>query len=245
MSVRYYKIIVEKELTFSMDRIIVFLFLFFLVFCRPVFAIPADADYFPAKHRFIWGTQFNHIFNRDFNKVESKAGTTQYFIKTSFGITERFFLDGKIGHGGVKFRPAGANDIDFTSGFAGGYGLRYVLYESPDGNIRSLFGFQHISCHPLSKEINGTKYQIIWDEWQFSWLLLRSWQKKSCFYFGPQYATTQLKYKVDTFRRRLKAEDWWGAVFGVNYDLNDKLKFNTEMRLFSEWAVNFGIGYKF
>ncbi len=226
-----------------MDRTIVLIFVLVLLPTLS-FAIPAEGDFFPAPHKSIWGIQFNHIFSRDFNKVEGQASMTQYFIRASYGLTKKLFLDGKIGWGNVEFDRNLPSKIDFPTNFAGGYGFRYLFYEDTDSGIKSIFGFQHVSCHPHKSEIDGVKYTIIWDEWQGSWLLIKSGKKMS-FYFGPQYSVVQLKYKVDGLRRRLKAEDSWGAVLGSDYRLTKNISVNVEARFFDERALNVGVNYKF
>jgi len=227
-----------------MDRTIIFTLVLLFLFCSIAWTIPSEGNFLPSFHKSIWGVQFNQILRRDFTKVKGKASTTQYFIKSSFGLTERLFLDGKIGWGNVEFNRENATQIDFPTNFAGGYGLRYLLYEDTRAGLRSIFGFQHISCHPLKTELNGVDYRVIWDEWQGSWLLIKQWPR-SAFYFGPQYSTTQLKYKVDTFRRRLKTENCWGAILGVDYKLTKDINFNLETRLFNEWGLNLGVSHQF
>ena len=66
-------------------------------------AIPSEGNFLPDSHKTIWGFQFNNIFLRDFNKVEGKGITKQYFFKASYALTERFFLDGKIGLGSICY----------------------------------------------------------------------------------------------------------------------------------------------
>ena len=60
-------------------------------------AIPSEGNFLPARQKTIWGFQFNNIFVRDFNKVEGQGETKQYFLKASYALTKRFFIDGKIG----------------------------------------------------------------------------------------------------------------------------------------------------
>ncbi|MBI4846297.1 MAG: hypothetical protein HY810_07505 [Candidatus Omnitrophica bacterium] len=227
-----------------MGRVVLVGFLIFLFFGGVAFAIPSEGDFLPALHKSIWGAQFNHIFLRDFNKVEGKASTTQYFISASYGLTERLFLDGKVGMGSVSFDRNDDISLDFSAGFAGGYGFRYLWYEDKSSGFKSILGFQHISCHPFKDTVNDVKHRVIWDEWQMSLLGIKEWEK-AALYAGVQYSEVQLKYKVDDFRRRLKSEDIWGVFFGANYSFNDRVSFNTEARLLDEWGVNLGVCYKY
>jgi hypothetical protein len=208
------------------------------------FAIPSEGDFLPAEHSSIWGIQYNHIFLRDVNKVEGRASTTQYFIAASYALTPRFFLDGKIGMGNVRFKRNDGLDLDFSTGFAGGYGFRYLVHEDSVSGFKSIAGFQHISCHPFKDEVNTAPHRVIWDEWQGTWLFIKEWHK-AALYCGPQYSAMQLKYRVDSFRRRLKTEDSWGMLVGGNYRIGKNVSINTEFRLFDEQAVNTGIYYKF
>jgi len=227
-----------------MGRIIRIILLILLVSPVNAIAIPSEGNFVPESGKSIWGFQFNNIFLRDFNKVQGKGNTKQYFLKASYGLSERFFLDGKIGMGSVSFRRNDGLDLNFSSGFAGGYGFRYLLLEDDQGSWKSIVGFQHISCHPFKDTISDVNHRVIWDEWQGTWLFIKTFEKADL-YFGPQYSAVQLKYKVDDFRRRLKTEDSWGVLFGTDYLLSEKTSINIEIRLIDEWAVNTGISYKF
>ncbi|MCP4649026.1 MAG: hypothetical protein GY853_02935 [PVC group bacterium] len=227
-----------------MDRKIFCFIAILCFFCKGAFAIPAEGESRPSLHKSIWGVQFNHIFSRDFNKVEAKASTTQYFIKASYGLTEKFFLDGKVGWGNVSFDREGQEKLNFPNNFAGGYGFRYLFYEDDSQGLKAIAGFQHISCHPFKDVVNNIDHRIIWDEWQGTLLLIKKWNRVGI-YFGPQYSEAQLKYKEGDLRRRVKGEDIWGAVIGADYYINEKTGINMEARLFNEWALNIGMNYKF
>ncbi len=227
-----------------MGRIILIAALILALSSINVMAIPSEGNFLPAKQETIWGFQFNNIFLRDFNKVEGKGITKQYFLKASYALTERFFLDGKIGMGSISFKRNDGTDLDFSSGFAGGYGFRYLVYPNDKNGWKSIIGFQHISCHPFKDTVNDVNHRVIWDEWQGTWLFIKAC-KKADFYFGPQYSEAQLKYKVDDLRRRLKAEDSWGLLFGSNYRFTKKTSVSVEIRVLDEWAINTGICYKF
>jgi hypothetical protein len=146
--------------------------------------------------------------------------------------------------GSISFDRADGVNLDFPAGFAGGYGLRYLVYENSERGVKSIAGFQHISCHPFKDTVDDVAYRVIWDEWQGTWLFIKEW-KKTAWYCGPQYSTMQLKYKADSFRRRLKTEDCWGMLAGVNYRIAENMSINTEIRIFDEVAVNTGLYYKF
>ncbi|MBU1088225.1 MAG: hypothetical protein KKD05_12005 [Candidatus Omnitrophica bacterium] len=227
-----------------MERIGVLFLAILLLFAPNSSAIPSEGNFFPELNETLWAIQSNNIFLRDFNKVEGKASTAQCFVQASYGISERFFLDGKVGIGNVSFNVQDGVNLDFHNGFAGGYGVRYIAHENKKKNIKSIFGFQHISCHPFKDKVNDVQYRVIWDEWQGTWLFIKEYEKASV-YIGPQYSAAQLKYKVDSFRRRLKSEDNWGMLVGGNYNVNKNLMIQAEVRLFDEWALNFGISHKF
>ncbi|MFH1460325.1 MAG: hypothetical protein ABIG64_08185 [Candidatus Omnitrophota bacterium] len=207
-------------------------------------AIPSEGNFLPGLHTTIWGFQYNHIFKRDFNKVPGQGATTQYFLKASYGLTKRLFIDGKVGLGNVSFQRNDGLNLDFPTGFAGGYGIRYLFYADEKEKIKSIFGFQHISCHPFKDTVNNIEHRVIWDEWQGTWLFIKEFRENDI-YFGPQYSNTQLKYKQGDLRRRLKSEDCWGFLLGADYQIKDDVNANAEIRFFDEWAINFGIGYKF
>ncbi|MFH1062958.1 MAG: hypothetical protein V1747_08785 [Candidatus Omnitrophota bacterium] len=227
-----------------MERTIIIFLIILLLFCQNAGAIPSEGDFIPGLNKTIWAVQSNNIFLRDFNKVEGKASTGQCFIQASYGLSERFFLDGKVGVGSISFERNDGVKLDFPTGFAGGYGFRYLAYENKKNNIKSIFGFQHISCHPYKDTVNDVQYHVIWDEWQGTWLFIKEYAK-AAIYCGPQYSSAQLKYKVDSWRRRLKSEDSWGMLIGGNYNINKNLTVTAEARFFDEWALNFGISHEF
>jgi hypothetical protein len=227
-----------------MERIIIIFLAILLLFCQNAGAIPSEGDFIPGLNQTLWAVQLNNIFLRDFNKVEGKASTAQCFIQASYGISERFFLDGKVGVGNISFDVNDGPKLDFPTGFAGGYGFRYLVHENKKKDIKSIFGFQHISCHPYKDTVNDVQYHVIWDEWQGTWLFIKEY-KKAAVYCGPQYSSTQLKYKVDSWRRRLKAEDCWGMLVGGNYNINKNVTIRAEARFFDEWGLNFGISHQF
>jgi len=227
-----------------MERLILIVLSILFLFTQNCNAIPSEGNFFPELNKTIWAIQYNNIFLRDFNKVEGKASTSQCFLQASYGISEKFFLDGKIGVGNVSFELNNGMDLDFPSGFAGGYGFRYIVHENKNNKTKSIFGFQHISCHPFKDTVNDIEYRVIWDEWQGSWLFIKEYEK-SAVYIGPQYSAAQLKYKVDSFRRRLKSEDYLGMIIGGNYNINKNMMIKAEARFFDEWALDFGISHKF
>ena len=206
-----------------MGRIVVFIIAAIVLTTAPVSAIPSEGPSLPDAQAAIWGFQANHISQRDFNKVEGSGRTTQYFLQASYGVTSRFCLDGKIGMGTISFRRADGLDLDFPAGFCGGYGFRWLMYDDAPSGVRSVFGFQHISCHPFKDTVNDVNHRVIWDEWHGSWLwALTPSDQPYTVYAGPQYSATQLKYREADLRRRLKAEDRWGAVAGIEYRFKDR-----------------------
>jgi len=227
-----------------MGRIILIAVVILLLFSANAMAIPSEGNFLPDLHETIWGIQYNNIFLRDFNKVEGKRMSKQYFLKVSYAVMERFFLDGKIGQGSIRFKRNDDVDLDFSSSFAGGYGFRYLIFQSEYSGWKSIAGFQHISCHPFKDIVAGINYRVIWDEWQGTWLFIKEWEKIAL-HFGPQYSTVQLKYKVDNVKSRLKAEDSWGLLFGGSYSFTKKASISVEIRVLDEWAINTGISYKF
>lgn len=227
-----------------MQRIIIIFLASLLLLSQDCSAIPSEGNFIPGLNEVIWAVQSNNIFLRDFNKVEGKASTAQSFVQASYGIGERFFLDGKLGIGSVSFELNDGTDLDFSTGFAGGYGFRYLVHENKQKSIKSIMGFQHISCHPFKDTVNDVPYRVIWDEWQGTWLFIKEYEKIAV-YCGPQYSTAQLKYKVDSLRRRLKAEDAWGMLVGGNYNIYKDMTIHAEVRVLNEWALNLGISHKF
>ncbi|MBI3991418.1 MAG: hypothetical protein HY350_04630 [Candidatus Omnitrophica bacterium] len=197
----------------------------------------------PNKHKWLWGAQSDFIFKRRVAGVPGKGESAQYFLTGSYGLTDWFSFDGKIGTGNVSFGPDNSRRIDYDYGFAGGYGFRVKAYENEEKGICVITGFQHISVHPPSEYSGGDKYTVIWDEWQGSSIVAKR-IKNTTVYLGPRFSEGGIIYKVSGNRRRLKPEERWGGILGIGYD-KEKLVVYLEGRFGDEEGITGGIALKF
>lgn len=158
----------------------------------------------------------------------SSARGNRYFYTGSFGLFEWLSLDGKIGVGNVKWNRATAVDLEYNTSFSGAYGFRIKGFENKSLKIRSVFGFQHISVHPDARNINGAKNEIILDDWQFSFVVSKEFERFVP-YVGGRISTLDLIRKTNEVdRKRLKSGDNFGMIIGLDYYLNESLKINLE-----------------
>ncbi len=229
----------------NFKRILAVFVLVLFGFCGSALAIPSEGSFLPKKHHTDWGFQYNWVVKRDFTKVKGKGTTTHYFLAASYGLSDRFCLDGKVGVGRIGFRRDDNIDMNFTSGFTGGYGFRYLLKKPDESNLGYSCGFQHISTHPYKEEYENKTYRVIWDEWQGSLLCIKKCPQIS-YYLGAQYSYSQLIYKVDRHHHLyLKTEDVWGLIIGADHKIGKNANLNMEVRLVGETGFNVGIMKRF
>ena len=125
-------------------------------------AAPCYGTKMPEEGRFFWGFQTYTIFKRNLEADYGKLRSTQHFFQFSYGIWDWLSLDLKGGAGNIKQHPSGSDEIDYTSSFAGGYGIRVKFYDRK--TIKMVFGFQHISVHPRSVHLGDVKQREVLDD---------------------------------------------------------------------------------
>lgn len=219
-------------------------FLIFLLHKNKAMAIPTFGTLMPKVGQWQAGLRSDLIFQRDIKDYDN-AQTSAYYYKASFGFADWFCLDGLIGLGNVRAELANDKELRYPFNFSGGYGWRAKLYQNEKYGIDWVWGFQHVSTHPKNQWNNGKKYQIIWDEWQFSTVL-----SKRIFsfipYCGMKWSFTYLISKVDNERhRRLSNGPPIGLVVGTDLRMNDYIYLNVEGRFFDEAAVNAGFTVRY
>jgi hypothetical protein len=199
----------------------------------------------PKKDKWTAGGGVHVIKNRHLRKDFGEVSSRQYFYQMSFGVFDWFSLDGKIGIGDVKYRPSSGNDTDFPANFAGGYGFRVKPYRNEAQGIETVFGFQHISVHPGSKNVNGVKNEVILDDWQISGLLSKQIGRFTP-YAGARLTRLDLIHRVKGLGRERKESDVdICPVVGADFNFTRSDFLNAEVRFVEETSFNIGFTHNF
>jgi hypothetical protein len=225
------------------------LFSLFWILCFGIchshcYAAPCYGTKMPGKKEFFTGVQSHSIFKRYLEDDYGKIRSTQYFFLLSYGVLDWLCIDLKGGAGNIKQHPKGADELDYASNFAGGYGLRLKLYDQH--NSRIVFGFQHISVHPKSTHLGNTKNQAILDDWQTSILVSYDF-KKATPHLGTRWSRLDYIHKVEDNRKR-KMSDLTksiGLIFGCDFSLTEKVWLNIESQSLDSEALAVSVNYKF
>ncbi|MCX5715535.1 MAG: hypothetical protein NTV07_01475 [Candidatus Omnitrophica bacterium] len=199
----------------------------------------------PKRNAWYMGAETNLVFDRDMEKNLGKAESNQYFFNLSYGIYDWFSFDGKLGVGDMEYNPSETGKLDLGLGFSGAYGLRFRVYNDAVKRQRAILGFQHISAHPPQKEVNGTKYASIWDEWQISFLVSKGVDKLEP-YAGVK-ASQLFIIKKDNVENKWHwhgAKDHFGLIAGTNFDITKDVYLNVEGRFIDETAFSAALTYK-
>jgi len=224
-------------------KVAIILFLLF-GFVSNCLAAPCYGTKMPKKHEFFVGFESHSLFKRYLEEDYGKLRSQQQFYMISWGVTDWFSIDAKAGGGNIKQHPVGSDEVDYPSGFAGGYGLRVRLLER--GNWKSVFGFQHISVHPKSVHLEGVKNTAILDDWQTSLLVSYDFTKVTP-YLGTRWSRVDYIHKVNGQRQR-RMSDFTkdiGLIFGFDIPLSEKVWLNLEGQFLDSEAFAGSVNYSF
>lgn len=199
-------------------------------------AAPIYGPKMPKKNQFFIGVQSHWVVRRSLEKEYGKMRSLQHFLLISYGFTEWLSLDLKGGAGNIKSKPSISNEIDYTSGLAGGYGVRLRLYEFDRSKI--VFGFQHISAHPESSKIAETKHKAVLDDWQFSLLASHSFSHVTP-YIGTRWSRTDHIHWIESDRKRERSDltKGVGVIAGVEVPVHERAWFTVEGSLLDAESV--------
>lgn len=216
-----------------------------LFFSHDCFSAPTFGTHMPEKRRWTCGLEGSFIVDRDLDSEEGGIDGKRFFFTACCGIFPWLSFDGKIGVGDVDWHRVGADDIDYGLGFAGGYGFRIKAYENEEWGIKSVAGFQHISVHPPAENQGATKHEAILDEWQGSVLISKD-IGDFIPYLGLRYGTADyIKWVNEQDRKRIQSEEYYGAVIGMDYRINDATKINLEGAFLDGKEFAVGISHDF
>ncbi len=209
-----------------------------------IYAAPCYGTRMPRQKEFSVGLQSHSILKRYLENEYGKLRSLQQFLLLSLGVFDWLAIDLKGGAGDIKQRPVGSSEIDYPYGFSGGYGFRLKLYDAK--KIRSVFGFQHISVHPKSKEVAGVKNKAILDDWQFSFLVSRSLGRVLP-YAGARWSRVDYIHRAGSERKR-KMSDFTksiGLIVGLDLNLTKESWLNLEGEFFDSEAFAVSLNHDF
>lgn len=218
--------------------------LIFFVFNSFAHAAPCYGTNLPGKKEFSAGLETYTIFKRYLKDEYGKLRSTQRFLLLSYGVYDWLSIDLKGGAGNIKQHPVGSDEIDYPSGFAGGYGFRLRFYNQKE--LKMVFGFQHISIHPHSVHLGTVKNKAVLDDWQFS--LLASYDfKKLTPYLGTRWSRLDYIHWTAGERKRVMSDltKSTGLILGLDFVWTEKIRLNLEGQLLDSEAVSFSLNYKF
>lgn len=208
------------------------------------YAAPCYGTRMPEKNRFFAGFESYSLLKRYLEDDYGKLRSQQEFYKMSYGVFDWLSIDLKAGAGDIKQHPVGSDEVDYSTNFAGGYGLRVKFFEK--NNVRAVFGFQHISVHPKSRDVDGVRNKAILDDWQAS--LLASYDiKRVTPYLGVRWSRVDYIHKqADTRKRKMSdGSREVGFIYGFDLALNERLWLNIEGSSFDSEAVAVSINCSF
>lgn len=219
-------------------------FIFLLAAPLATEAAPCYGTRMPEKHKFFIGAQNYTVFKRYLENDNGKVRSMQDFLTVSYGLWDWLSIDLKGGAGNIKQRPATTDELDYPSGFAGGYGLRLKLYDANKAGL--VFGFQHISVHPYSIRIGDTKHKAVLDDWQFSLLASREFARFTP-YLGVRWSRMDYIHWIDSDRKRVMSDltKSTGLILGTDFALNSKSWVNLEANFFDAEALAVSLNFGF
>jgi hypothetical protein len=215
----------------------------FISTAMPVYSAPCYGTKMPHKGEFFSGLEGYYI-QRDLEAGQGKVKSRQSFLNISYGLSDWFSLDLKIGAGDIKRYNAPVDNADYSARFDGGYGFRIRFFEH--NNIKLTGGFQHISVHPFNTDLNGKKYKAVLDDWQGSCLVSYD-LKRFMPYAGAVVSRTDYINWIDDNRKRHMSDSSKpvGLVLGADFDITEKMWVNVETSLFNTKSLALSLNARF
>lgn len=209
------------------------------------YAAPCYGTRLPGKNKFVAGAQYYNIFERYLESAgNGKMRSQQEFVLLSYGVFDWFSIDLKGGSGDIRQHPEGKDELSYSSFLGGGYGFRLKVYDKE--NIKSVFGFQHISIHPKTIHLADGKNKAVLDDWQLSALVSYD-LKKITPYLGGRWSRCDYIHWIDGARSRVKSDlgRSWGLIYGLDLPLGEKFWVNLEGQAFDSQAFAVSLNYVF
>jgi hypothetical protein len=229
----------------NFTRNFVFISAVVLILSSSAHAAPCYGTKLPQKNKVFVGLQSYSVFKRYLDNGAGKLRSQQEFLLLSYGVLNWLSIDLKGGAGYLKQHPLGNDELDYPTFLGGGYGFRIKFFDRQKAKM--VFGFQHISIHPRTIEVEGSKHKAVSDDWQFS--LLASYDfKKITPYLGMRWSRMDYIHWVDdNNRRRVKSDlgKSTGLIAGIDIPVSEKIWLNLEGQLFDAQALAFSMNYSF
>lgn len=227
----------------AMKRFSLFIVLLFC-FHSNLLAAPCYGTKMPKEGRFFSGFETHTIFKRNLEADYGELRSTQHFFQFSYGMWDWLSLDLKGGAGYIKQHPLGSDEVDYTSSFAGGYGIRVKFCDWQ--RIRMVFGFQHISVHPKTVRLGDLKQRSVLDDWQVSLLASYDFSKLTP-YLGAKLSRVDYIHWIEEDRERRMSDltKSLGLVCGLDINLTEKTWLNLEGQFIDGQALACSFNFKF
>ncbi len=208
------------------------------------YAAPCYGTRMPEAKHFFAGLQTYSVFKRSMDDGYGKMSSLQNFLLISYGVFDWLSIDAKGGEGNINQHPQTGADLKYPAFVGGGYGFRARLYDKDKTKV--VFGFQHISIHPQTISINGSKNKAVLDNWQFSLLVSREFSHITP-YLGASWSRMDNIHWVNTVRKLEQSDTGKsaGLIVGADIPLSKKTWFNLEGRFFDETSLAASINFAF
>lgn len=226
--------------------LVVFIAVLFHVLCKTgtLNAAPSFGTVMPESGKWIAGGEFNHTFERDVRDYKN-VKSSQCFYNLSYGFSDWFSFDAKLGIGDFSAKTTGKDDYDsYKANFAGGYGWRARLFKDPGTGLAGIWGFEHMSVHPSRKEIDSVKHDAIWDNWQIHVTTYRKFGNIYP-YCGMKGSVLYIIRRISGNRTRRRSGDYMGLIVGTDLAVNDYIYVNVEGRFLDETALSTAFTVKY
>jgi len=214
-----------------------------LAFPRIGACAPCYGTAMPQKDKFFSGFQAHRVLDKKLKNDQGSMRSTQGLYLLSWGVSDRFCLDGKIGVGGLRQQPQNSEQIAYKAWFSGGYGFRMQLLRRDLTKI--VWGFQHISTHPRARQVDGAKHKAIMDDWQVSFLASRCFSRFVP-YAGLRLGRMDYIHWVEQLGHRVRSDmaRSLSGILGTDFKVSDKSWINLEVQAPNGTAASISYNFK-
>ena len=225
-------------------RKVLLLFIICLCISSTSYAAPSYGTRMPQARHFFAGLQTYSVLNRSMENDYGKISSLENFFLLSYGVLDGLAIDAKAGAGNINQHLETSAALKYSTFLGGGYGFRVRLYDSD--KTKMVFGFQHISIHPHTISIDGSKHKAVLDNWQFSFLASYEFLHFTP-YMGTSWSWLNNIHWLNTVRKLEKSDlgKSVALIIGTDIPLGKKLWFNVEGQFFSETSVSASLNFAF
>ncbi len=229
----------------ALNRFLLFVIVLNMTSSDITYAAPCYGTHMPEEKKLALGLQGDFLVDRNMKDNQGGTSGSRYFLTCSYGVTSWICFDGKIGVGDVAWHNSDPGNLNYNTGFAGGYGFRIKGFENKELGIKTVAGFQHISVHPRTTCPANDKHRVIIDDWQGSVLVSKD-IGNFVPYLGARYGTVDyIKWVNEHDRKRIKSEDMLGAVIGIDYLIWNYTRLNVECDFIDGEELSIGVSRDF